>query len=360
MGSHAPLASARSAPPRPAVGPAALTFSPASTYLITGGLGCLRLSVAQWMVSQGARRILLLSRRSLPPRSTWTASHKPETQSIIQSILSLERLGATVHSLSIDIAHPSAIINLRSVLTILNLPPVAGVVHAAGLLRDQLIEKITPEAFEAVLAPKVAGALALHAVFPPNSPGLDFFVLFSSCGQLLGFPGQASYASGNSFLDALARSRRKDGDNAISLLWTSWRGMGMGASSNGALEAELYARGITDMTPDEAFRAWDSISASDGADHGVVLRVRPLESMEPLPHAILRDIVARKESVPDELTGERGEQRKTLTGTKLAEYLRVVVKKCVSIDETVALPEMGMDSVMTVSFGPTSEIVLWN
>ncbi|KAJ5490651.1 Nonribosomal peptide synthetase 7 [Penicillium expansum] len=300
-----------------------------------------------WMVSQGARRILLLSRRSLPPRSTWTASHKPETQSIIQSILSLERLGATVHSLSIAIAHPSAIINLRSVLTILNLPPVAGVVHAAGLLRDQLIEKITPEAFEANLAPKVAGALALHAVFPPNSPGLDFFVLFSSCGQLLGFPGQASYASGNSFLDALARSRRNEGDNAISLLWTSWRGMGMGASSNGALEAELCARGITDVTPDEAFRAWDSISASDGADHGVVLRVRPLESMEPLPHAILRDIVARKESVPDELTGERGEQRKTLTGTKLAEYLRVVVKKCVSIDETVALPEMGMDSVMT-------------
>ncbi|CAI7639412.1 unnamed protein product [Penicillium glandicola] len=349
----------RSAPPHPTAGPAALTFSPASTYLITGGLGCLGLSVAQWMVSQGARRIVLLSRRSLPPRSTWTASQKPETQSIIESILALERLGATIHPLAIDVSHLSAVTDLRSSLTTLNLPPVAGVVHAAGILRDQLIERINPDAFEAVLAPKIAGALALHAVFPPNSPDLDFFVLFSSCGQLLGFPGQASYASGNSFLDALARQRRKEGDNAISLLWTSWRGMGMGASSNGALEAELYARGITDVTADEAFRAWSSISAVEGADHGVVLRARPLESGEPLPHAILRDIATRKERAVEERNGEKGEQRKKLTGKELAEYLHVVVKKCVSttlsipedeVDETVALPEMGMDSVMTVNF----------
>ncbi|KAG0152687.1 hypothetical protein PDIDSM_2492 [Penicillium digitatum] len=349
----------RPTPPHPTAGPAALTFSPASTYLITGGLGCLGLSVAHWMVSKGARRILLLSRRSLPPRSTWTASHNPEVQSIVQRILSLERLGATIHSLAIDLSHPCAVSSLRSALAILNLPPVAGVVHAAGILHDQLIEQITPEAFEAVLAPKIAGALALHAVFPPSSPGLNFFVLFSSCGQLLGFPGQASYASGNSFLDALARLRRREGDNSISLLWTSWRGMGMGASSNGALEAELHARGITDVTPDEAFRAWSLISASEGADHGVVLRARPLESGEPLPHVILRDIVTRKEQVADGVTGEVVQQRKKLTGTELAEYLRYAVKKCVSttlsipedeVDETVALPEMGMDSVLTVNF----------
>nr|AAB49684.1 putative polyketide synthase [Penicillium griseofulvum] len=349
----------RSTPLHPASGPAALTFSLASTYLITGGLGCLGLSVAEWMVTQGAKRILLLSRRSLPPRSTWTTSHKPETSSIIQSILSLERLGATIHTLAIDISHPSAVVSLRSALTTLNLPPVAGVVHAAGIIHDQLIGQITPDVFDAVLAPKIAGALVLDTVFPPNSPELDFFILFSSCGQLLGFPGQASYASGNSFLDALARSRRKEGDNSISLLWTSWRGMGMGASSNGALEAELYARGITDVTPEEAFRAWSAISAVEGADHGVVLRARPLESREPLPHAILRDIVTRKERIGDDESGEKEKQRNKLTGKGLAEHLRVVVKKCVSttlsipedeVDETVALPEMGMDSVMTVNF----------
>jgi 6-methylsalicylic acid synthase len=74
---------------------------------------------------------------------------------------------------------------------------------------------------------------------------------------------------------------------------------------------------------------------------------------------ILRDIVTRKEQVADGVTGEVVQQRKKLTGTELAEYLRYAVKKCVSttlsipedeVDETVALPEMGMDSVLTVNF----------
>ncbi|KAJ5769075.1 hypothetical protein N7520_003634 [Penicillium odoratum] len=348
----------RSAPLRSTPAPGTITFSPAATYLITGGLGSLGLSVANWMASQGARRIVLVSRRSLSPRSTWMTSQCTDTQSTIESLLSLERLGATIYPLAIDISHPSAATNLRSALATLNLPPVAGVVHAAGVLCDQLVEQITPEAFKAVLAPKIAGALALHTVFPPNSPSLDFFVLFSSCGQLLGFPGQASYASGNAFLDALAESRKIEGDNVLSLLWTSWRGMGMGASSNGALGAELYARGITDVTPDEAFKAWSSISSIAEANHGVVLRARLLGSGEPLPHAILKDIVGWKKTSVNEGEAGKIEEKKKLTGQELMEHLRVVVKKCVSktlsiveeIDETVALSEMGMDSVMTVHF----------
>ncbi|KFA45404.1 hypothetical protein S40293_09902 [Stachybotrys chartarum IBT 40293] len=46
--------------------PKQLRFSPAGTYLITGGLGALGLVVAKWMVERGARRLLLVSRRSLP------------------------------------------------------------------------------------------------------------------------------------------------------------------------------------------------------------------------------------------------------------------------------------------------------
>lgn len=347
----------RSAPPHPAAS-AISAVSPASTYLITGGLGSLGLSVARWMIAQGARRIVLISRRSLPPRSTWDSCQDANTASIIENILSLERLGATIHCLAIDISLPTAASLLQSTLDALNLPTVAGVVHAAGILHDQLVEQITPEAFEAVLAPKIAGAMTLDAVFPPNSPGLDFFVLFSSCGQLLGFPGQASYASGNAFLDALARSRRKKGDKSLSLLWTSWKGSGMGVSASGALELELFNRGITDVTQEEAFRAWSSIASVPGLDHGVIVRARPLEATEPLPHNILVDIAARKERAVRDVE-ESGEEKKKLTGKDLADYVRTVVKQCISktlsvpeadLEETVALTEMGMDSVMTVSF----------
>jgi len=130
------------------------------------------------------------------------------------------------------------------------------VVHAAGTLANQLITETDPEAFNSIIAPKIIGALALHEAFPPQS--LEFMVFFSSCGQLLGFPGQGAYASGNAFLDGLATRRRGLGDNTISMMWTSWRGLGMAASTK-YIDAELHARGITDVTKDEAFLAWEQI-----------------------------------------------------------------------------------------------------
>ncbi|GKZ18416.1 type I Iterative Polyketide synthase (PKS) [Aspergillus brasiliensis] len=347
-----------------------LTFSPAATYLITGGLGALGLSVAKWMVTQGARRLLLLSRRALPPRRSWSSTPHA-TDPTIQSVLELESLGATIHCLSIDVSLPTGASTLQSTLDTLNLPPVAGVVHAAGVVSDQLVEQVTPDVLKSVLAPKIQGALNLHDVFPPAS--LDFFVLFSSCGQLLGFPGQASYASGNAFLDALARSRKVQGDNAISLLWTTWRGMGMGQSANGAMEAELYARGITDITPDDAFRAWTAVAsaAADGVtDHGVIVRTRVLESGEPLPHPILKDIITRKVETVNaggQSASSSSSEKVKLTGKELEQHLWEVIKGCVSktlsvkeeeIDDSVALAEMGMDSVMTVNFRMTLQQTL--
>ena len=118
---------------------------------------------------------------------------------------------------------------------------------------DQLILDTTTESFDRVLAPKVTGSMTLHEVFPVGT--LDFMVLFSSCGQLFGFPGQGSYASGNAFLDTLALHRRDQGDNCRAFQWTSWRGMGMAASTD-FIDAELDFRGITDISRDEAFIAW--------------------------------------------------------------------------------------------------------
>ena len=44
---------------------------PGGTYLITGGLGALGLEVADFLVEQGARRLVLVSRRAVPPRREW-------------------------------------------------------------------------------------------------------------------------------------------------------------------------------------------------------------------------------------------------------------------------------------------------
>ncbi|KAL2028361.1 hypothetical protein VTO58DRAFT_109391 [Aureobasidium pullulans] len=162
-----------------------ITFRPSGTYWITGGVGALGLEIAAWMVKRRARRSLLLSRQKLPHRSTWS-SH--ETSSAVQKIMSMEDAGATIIPISLDISEAGVASNLAEAIAECNIPPVTGVVHAAGVLKDQLVKEITTESFDAVLAPKIKGALNLDKLFLPGS--LEFFTMFSSCGQLFGFPGK--------------------------------------------------------------------------------------------------------------------------------------------------------------------------
>ncbi|KAK8061872.1 hypothetical protein PG994_008238 [Apiospora phragmitis] len=193
-------------------------------------------------------------------------------------------------AISVDLSAVDADVALSNAIDQLGLPAVTGVVHAAGVLHGQSIQNITRDAFDSVLAPKIQGAFHLDKLFPPGT--LDFFTLFSSCGQLLGFPGQTSYASANAFLDALAERRRSQGDNAVSIQWTSWWGLGM-AASTAAVNAELEARGISDITLQEAFMAWDRIASLD-MSQAVVLRALPLNAGEQVPHPILADISPRR------------------------------------------------------------------
>ncbi|KAL8677089.1 MAG: hypothetical protein Q9186_006448 [Xanthomendoza sp. 1 TL-2023] len=343
--------------------PSHMSPKPEGTYLITGGLGALGLEVASFLADRGARRILLLSRRALPPRKLWNTSTCPMRNEIAH-IQRLEALGTSIYALSIDLGSATAASDLQSGLDTLSLPPILGVVHAAGLVEDQLIMNTTPESFARVLAPKVAGTLALHKIFPPKS--LDFFILFSSCGQLFGFPGQGSYAAGNAFLDTLAEHRRALGDNTRALQWTSWRGLGMAASTKESeefIEAELQSKGITSVTRDEAFRAWDHVAKYDIA-HGVVLRSIALEADDILPMDILEDIVVRRAppaAVADAATAEGPASVDALPekGTERVQYLTRKISECVAsvlqlpsiedVDPKAALADMGMDSVMTVS-----------
>lgn len=331
---------------------------PEGTYLITGGLGDLGLATAEFLVENGARRLVLLSRRSLPPRSTWNQPHEGYKQ-VIAKIQGLERLGVSVHTLAIDIGARDAATKLQGWLDKLGLPPVLGVVHAAGIVENELVLNSTKAAFHRVFAPKINGALALHEAFPPGS--LDFLVMYSSCGQLLGFQGQASYGSANAFLDTLATYRRSLGDNAISFQWTSWRGMGLGSDSD-FVAAELEGKGVTDITRHEAFQAWMHLAQFD-MDHGVVLRTRTLRPDEPVPCPVIRDIVTR--SAPDrnidgQAASKDGAETPTTiptSGPELKAYLDEHIRSCVAevlqttasdVDSRAAMSDYGLDSVMSV------------
>jgi 6-methylsalicylic acid synthase len=351
---------------------------PEGTYVMTGGLGSLGLETCDFLIEKGARRIVIISRRSLPPRSQWSNASNP-MHLTLQRIRAMEAAGASIHVIPLDIGAEDAHERLLGALEQLSLPPVLGVIHASGILEDSLLIDTASDSFERVLAPKVSGAIALHKAFPPGT--LDFFVLYSSIGELVGTSGQSSYASGNSFLDVLAAHRRGQGDNSIAFQWTAWRGLGM-ATATDFLTLELESKGITDITRDEGFRAWEHMSKYD-VEQAVVTRSLAFEEDEPIPCALLEEIVLRKPR-PQSSAAQPTESKqdasarpsntaelKTWVDVKLRECIAAVMKigDIEEIDARVPLADFGVDSVMTIALRTkmqsalkvkTPQTLMWN
>jgi acyl carrier protein len=154
------------------------------------------------------------------------------------------------------------------------MPPLAGIVHAAGVLSDASIQNQSAEKIQSVFAPKVDGARYLDAHTARH--GLDFFVLFSSVSALIGMPGQANYAAANAFLDAFAHERQAAGRPTYSINWGRWDRVGVGASLATA-DARVRARwdgwGLVATSPADGLRALER-ALSARAPQAIVL---PLE-----------------------------------------------------------------------------------
>ncbi|PWY75783.1 BcPKS20, polyketide synthase [Aspergillus eucalypticola CBS 122712] len=266
-----------------------LRLRPESTYLITGGTRGMGLKIAAWMGKRGAGNIILAARHGLEKGVSDGSNN-----TLTSHMKDLQSRGVTVHVLSIDLALPEAEKSLRQAIDPLHLPPIKGVVHAAGVAQYNTLDRCAPSDLDYTMAPKARGALALDALFSPGV--LDFFLLTSSVGQLVGFPGQLTYAPANAFLDEFAVYRRQQGDACTSIQWTSWRGVGLVAqnkSTTRMIDRGMQARGIEYMAPDEALATLDRI-VQLATDHVAVVRAVALETGEPVRHPILQDITPRK------------------------------------------------------------------
>lgn len=148
---------------------------------------------------------------------------------------------------------------LAGILDGLDQPPTA-VVHAAGVLDDTVVQRLTPERLDAVLRPKADAAVHLHEL--TRHLDLSAFILFSSSSGTLGLPGQGNYAAANAYLDALALKRRAEGLTATSLAWGLWAaGDGLGGGLGTTELRRLARRGAAALSVEDGLALFDTAVA---------------------------------------------------------------------------------------------------
>ncbi|MDQ1014243.1 type I polyketide synthase [Streptomyces afghaniensis] len=219
--------------------------APPGTVLITGGTGALGAHVARRLAALGAEHLLLVSR---------SGAGAPGADALRDE---LTAGGARVTLAACDVGDRDALAEL--IASIPAETPLTGVVHTAGLPQNTPLTDTTPDGLAQVVAAKVNGARHLHEL----TAGLDLelFVLFSSVAAVWGSGGQAAYAAGNAYLDALAQHRRALGLPATSVAWGPWNGGGM-AADEGVAE-HLTGRGLALLAPHSALTALERALLAD-------------------------------------------------------------------------------------------------
>ncbi|MFK8844229.1 type I polyketide synthase [Streptomyces sp. Ac-502] len=323
-------------------------WSTHGTVLVTGGTGALGAHLAHWLADAGAEHLVLTSRRG------------PQAPGAAELAAALTDRGIEVTLAACDAADRGA---LAAVLA--DIPPhlpLTGVVHAAGVLDDGVLDALTPERFETVLRPKAGAAQNLHELTQDLS--LDHFVLFSSIVGVLGNAGQANYAAANAYLDALAEQRHRQGLPATSVSWGPWAGEGMATDSDAA--DRMSRDGLLPMAAAPALAAlrqalgqgMTHVTVADvdwSAYAPVLTAVRPSPLIGDLPEARRAlgpaDAPRRERSPLRERIGALppAEQEQALLAMVREEAAKVLGHPSPdTVDARRAFREQGFDSLMAV------------
>ncbi|KIM94092.1 hypothetical protein OIDMADRAFT_207730 [Oidiodendron maius Zn] len=205
------------------------------SYLIVGGLGGIGRSVSHWMANHGAKNIIVISR---------SAGSMDKAASYIAEI---ENIGCKVKVVGCDISDDVQLTNVLNACG-QEMPPIRGVIQAAMVLKDSILERMTLEDYTAGVRPKVLGTWNLHQQLLGKE--LDFFVMLSSLVGIAGYASQSSYSAGGAFQDALAKYRTMQGLPAVAIDLGQVKSIGYVAETDGTSE-RLLKQGFTLLSEDD-------------------------------------------------------------------------------------------------------------
>jgi acyl transferase domain-containing protein/NAD(P)-dependent dehydrogenase (short-subunit alcohol dehydrogenase family)/acyl carrier protein len=317
---------------------------PDKTYLITGGLSGFGLATAQWLVEQGARNLVLASRRGHAPL---------ESLDVLSSLLSA---GARVECRQVDVADEESVEDLLAFIRT-ELPPLAGLFHSAMVLDDHPVRELGADSLRRVMNAKALGAWLLYQ--KTRDLGLEQFVLYSSISALVGNPNQAGYAAANAVLDALATACRSEGHAAMSIAWGAIDDVGV-VAENQATRAHLQGLGVQPIPVRLALAALRRALVSERSWVGVidVQWGRWMQSFPRTPWTRLAELSADGENVASSGVLERRQlELAEMDAASKREYVLSIVRSAAAqvlgrnqtwIDEHSPLSNHGFDSLMAV------------
>ncbi|KAH9885669.1 hypothetical protein F4778DRAFT_798830 [Xylariomycetidae sp. FL2044] len=220
-----------------------------ASYLIVGGLGGLGRSICSWMVSKGARHLILPSRSGAKSGAASAVVHTLREQGI---------------QVSTPICDATSMEELRTTLDACakSMPPIKGCINAAMALEDSIFESMKYSQWKSTIGSKVDTAWNLHRLLPG---GLDFFVLLSSLSGLYGNISLSNYAAGCTFQDSLARYRSLRGEKSIALDIGWMRTIGVIAETEEYQRNREKARDMMPVEEDELLALLDTCCDPDSS-----------------------------------------------------------------------------------------------
>lgn len=221
-------------------------FRERGTYLVVGGGSGIGLALARHLAATRRARLVLVGR-------------SPQNTEIAAELGELAQLGAEAVYRSADITDP---VRLAAILaeTRKRFGRIHGVVHAAMVLRDGIIERMDAGAFQEVLAPKARGTEVLGELLAGDK--LDFLLHFSSVQSFTGAPGQANYAAASTAQDAYARLLASRAGYPVKVVnWGYWGAVGRVATEG--YRRSVAARGFHPVGTAEGMNAVERILATD-------------------------------------------------------------------------------------------------
>nr|ABM63530.1 BryD [Candidatus Endobugula sertula] len=314
-------------------------WQPGGVYLISGGVGGIGLHIAHAMAVDVSDVVFILTGRS---------RLKDLTVAQREKLTELASLCARLEYHSVDVGSRDELKHLLDTI-VTSYGQLDGIVHSAGITRDNFILKKSVEEFDSVLHPKVSGAVYLDEL--TRDMDIDFFILFSSISSVLGNVGQSDYAVANSFMDEFALYRHRLVERqarrgrTVSINWPYWKegGMRLEASTEALMQQNDVMVALETQQGVEALRR----ALQTGHGQLMVTMGEPVWMKEPrrptLPESTAVEMDSRPLSELDDKCLRQKVQRQ-FKGL-LAEVIKLPLER---MDTQAPLERYGIDSLIVI------------